>query len=125
MKFHHIGIACASLEELNEYLRRHFNVVNQSEPCYDALQDATLCLWTMHDGLVIEGVCGTVVERLVKKGTYLYHTCYEVENIESAQKELLEDQGILVAIQKPAILFNYREVCFIQTPIGLIELLQA
>lgn len=106
MKFHHFGIACASLEELDHYLRNHFTVTNQNEPCFDPLQNAHLCLWTLDHGVVIEGVSGDIVERLVKKGTTLYHTCYEVDDLESAQKELIDDQGFLVSVHKPAVLFD-------------------
>lgn len=123
MKFHHIGIATNDINKSIEKLKKYFDIKNISDTVYDENQDAYLCMLTMSDGINIELINGKVVENLLKKRQYLYHTCYEVEDIEESIKELEEDGALLIRNPQEAILFNNRKVAFLMWDLGLIELI--
>ena len=124
MDFHHIGIATNNIEETLNKLKKYFKIRNISEIIYDANQDANLCMITLESGIEIELINGKVVEKLVKKRQYLYHTCYSVNDIEKTIKELIEDGAFLVSEPKEAVLFNNRKVAFLMWDLGLIELVE-
>lgn len=124
MKFHHIGIATESIENGLEYLKNIFSIKSISEVVYDKNQDADLCMVTLDDGTKLELVSGKVVEKLVKKRQFLYHTCYETENINKEIEKLEKLDGFLVSEPKEAILFSNKKVAFLMTNIGLMELVE-
>ena len=124
MKFHHIGIATNNIDATILKIQKYFDVKNISPEVYDRNQEAKLCMLTMKDGLRIELISGKVVENIVKKRQYLYHTCYCVKNIEKTIKELEEDGAFLVKEPKEAVLFDGKKVCFLMWELGLIELLE-
>ena len=124
MRFHHIGIATENIDTGLEYLKNVFQIKEVSESVYDKNQDATLCMVTLEDGTKLELISGNVVEKLVKKRQFLYHTCYEVKNIEKEIEKLEKLDGFLVSSPKEAILFNNKKVAFLMTNIGLMELVE-
>ena len=124
MKFHHIGIGCSSIDECIEYLKPLLEIESISDTIYDPLQDAHLCMLSLKDGPQIELIEGAPVEKIVKKGLYLYHTCYEVEDLDKT-REYLEAQGsIVISPAKEAVLFGGKKVMFLSSKLGLIELLE-
>ncbi len=124
MKLHHIGIATEDIENLVEYLKQILNIKDISETVYDKNQDANLCMLTLEDGTKLELVSGKVVEKIVKKRQFLYHTCYETENIEEEIEKLKKLDSFLVSEPKEAILFQNKKVAFLMTNIGLVELVE-
>lgn len=124
MKFHHIGIATENIDEALEYLKNIFEIKEISEAIYDKNQDATLCMVTLEDGTKLELVSGNIVEKIVKKRQFLYHTCYEVKDIEKEIEKLEKLDGFLVSSPKEAILFKGKRVAFLMTNIGLMELVE-
>lgn len=124
MKFHHIGIATPNIEEMLEKLSKFMVIKNKSEIVYDELQDANLCMVTLEDGMLLELIQGGVVENLVKKRQYLYHTCYSVDDIEKVKNDLIESGAFLVREERPAKLFNNKKVAFLMWDLGLIELVE-
>lgn len=122
MKFHHIGIATKSLKTSLDFVNKNFDVINISEEIFDENQDATLQMIETKD-LNIELVTGSVVDKLIKAKTTYYHICYEVEDINEAIENF--KGTIVISEPKPAILFDNREVAFLMTPLGLVELLNA
>ena len=124
MKLHHIGIATEDKENLVEYLKQILNIKDISETVYDKNQDANLCMLTLEDGTKLELVSGKVVEKIVKKRQFLYHTCYETENIEEEIEKLKKLDSFLVSEPKEAILFQNKKVAFLMTNIGLVELVE-
>lgn len=123
MKFHHVGIATESIEEALAYVKKHFDVSEVSETVFDPNQNAYLCMVTMKDGMQMELISGEVVKSFVKKKQYLYHTCYEVKDIEQ-QIAKFEEDSFVMSEPKEAILFHGKRVVFITTQIGLIELVE-
>lgn len=125
MKFHHIGIATIDIEKTLNKIKKYFKIAEISKTVYDPKQEANLCMITLSDGIKIELINGKVVENILKKRQYLYHTCYSVENIEKTIKELIEEDGaFLISKPKEAILFNNKRVAFLMWDLGLIELLE-
>lgn len=124
MKLHHIGIATKSIPKTLEYLKKKFDVVEESDTVYDPNQDAELLMLTMSDGHMIELISGAVVETFVKKRQYLYHLCYSVDSIDSAIENHFSGDVVL-SEPKPAVLFGGKRVVFIMTKIGLVELLES
>lgn len=124
MKFHHIGIATENIDNALEYLKNILEIKNISEVVYDKNQDATLCMVTLEDGTKLELVSGNVVEKIVKKRQFLYHTCYEVKDIDKEIEKLEKLDGFLVSSPKEAILFDNKKVAFLMTNIGLMELVE-
>ncbi len=124
MKLHHIGYACENINKALNLVKKLYPVKTVSEIIYDSLQKATLCLITLEDGHAIELVSGEPVKHLLSIGINLYHTCYEVNDLNLAIKHFKEQGGTQIGEIYPAKLFNERNVVFIQTDIGLIELLE-
>ncbi len=124
MKFHHIGIATQDINEEIKQLKKYLNIKNISETVYDQNQDAYLCMLTLADNIKIELISGPIVQNMLKKKQYLYHTCYSVNNIDNTIQELVKDGAFLVKEPKEAILFNNKKVAFLMWNLGLIELLE-
>ena len=124
MKFHHIGIATENINDSLEYLKNILEIDQISEVVYDKNQDAKLCMVTLKDGTKLELVSGNVVEKIVKKRQFLYHTCYEVKDIDKEIEKLEKLDAFLISSPKEAILFNNKKVAFLMTNIGLMELLE-
>ncbi len=125
MKFHHIGIATNNIEETLSKLKKYFNIKEISKIIYDDNQDANLCMITLDDDIKIELINGKVVENLLRKRQYLYHTCYSVKDINATINNLIEDGAFLVREPKEAILFENKKVAFLMWDLGLIELVEA
>ena len=105
------------------FIRNTHNVKNSVGPIWNPNLNANLQLFKIDNGISIELVEGPVVSSIIKKGITLYHFCYEVEDIHSKINEFRKNSGLIIVKPTPAILFNNRLVSFINTPIGLIELL--
>ena len=92
--------------------------------CHDALQEADLCWVETAGGLPIELISGPVVAGLVKKGIYLYHSCWQTQDLEGSIADLQAQGALLISAAKPAVLFDQRRVAFLATEAGLVELLE-
>ena len=123
MKFAHIGIACNSIEEEIENIKKIHKINSISDIIFDEKQSANLCMLNIEDGLNIELISGKIVENIVKKGIKYYHLCYEVENIEEELQRMGNDIKPISEI-KEAILFDGRKVIFVIASYGLIELVE-
>lgn len=124
MKFHHIGIACVDIDQMKQYMDRLYDVVNVSDKIYDNLQEAELCMITLHDGTQVELVHGKPVEKLVKKRQFLYHICYSTNDIEGKIEEMENMGAKTISEPKAAMLFGGKKVAFLMSEMGLIELLE-
>ncbi len=124
MKFHHIGIATADIESMQEYLKRIMKISKITDIIYDEKQQAYLCMVTLTDKTQIELIAGPMVEKLVKKRNFLYHTCYEVKDLEKKIECLIQNGALVVSEPKEAALFGLRRVAFLATEMGLLELVE-
>ena len=125
LKFHHLGIACENIKEVTVFLENTFSIVKKSKIVFLENQGVDACLLTNDDGTNIELVSGKTIEGFVKKKQFLYHSCWEVENIDTAIKSFVDNDCLLISEPKPAILFNNRKVAFLITDVGILELLEA
>jgi methylmalonyl-CoA/ethylmalonyl-CoA epimerase len=125
MNFHHIGIACGNIKEEISKISRIHNVLEISDIFYDREQDAELCMITIDGGLKMELISGKQVEAFIKKRLTYYHLCYEVDDINSEIERLENEGAFLISAPKPAILFDNREVAFLNVPYGIIEILSS
>ena len=124
MKFHHIGVACDNLEETKNWVKRSFPINEEEGPIFDQLQNASFITLRMEDGFLIELISGGQVANFLKKGINLYHVCYEVDHLENTIKDLKKNGAIVISKPKPAVLLNNRRIAFLNTPLGIIELLE-
>lgn len=125
MKFHHIGIATENISAMTEYLKNIMEIMEVGPIVSDPLQQADLCMVRLSDGTQIELISGPVVEKLVRKRNFLYHICYETDDIEKQITNLLAHNAILISEAKEAVLFDYKKVAFLMTEMGLIELVES
>jgi methylmalonyl-CoA/ethylmalonyl-CoA epimerase len=125
MKFHHIGVACRNIGEEILRISRINEIKSKSPVVFDKEQDADLVLLTLSDGTHIELVSGKAVETMLKKNISYYHICFEVNDIHAEIERLLLENALLISAPKPAVLFDNRNVAFLQVSYGLIELLNA
>jgi len=124
MRFHHIGIACHNIPETLKFINKSFAVNDVSDIIFDEIQHVDLCLVTVNDGPYIELVSGKTVEKFLTKKQFLYHTCWQVDDIEQAIEKLYENGAILISAPQQAILFDNKRVAFLFSEIGIIELLE-
>lgn len=125
MRLHHLGVACQDLVEAAATLGRQGLGVPEGPSVWDVGQEAHLQMFKAPDGTRIELVQGPKVAGLAKRGTALYHVCFEVEDLDAALDGLLSQGAQAVAEPQPAPLFGGRRVAFVRTVAGLVELLEA
>ena len=124
MRFHHIGIACEDIEVTLAFVKASFDIVNATPVIFDENQNVDLCLLTTRDATNIELVSGKTVDKFVAKKQFLYHTCWEVDDLQTAIEDLYSNGAMLISEPKPAILFDNRKVAFLFCEMGIIELLE-
>ena len=124
MKLHHIGIATDNIISAKQFIKKTHKVTKETGPIWDPKLKANLVFLNVKESTSIELVSGPIVDSLIKKNTYLYHFCYEVDDINNTLKKFRLNGANLIRKPTPAILFNNRLVSFLSTPLGIIELLQ-
>jgi methylmalonyl-CoA/ethylmalonyl-CoA epimerase len=125
MKFHHIGVACKNIEEEIANISKIHQVIKQSPIVFDKEQNAALAMLTLIDGTNIELISGKQVEGFLKRNITYYHICFEVDDINAEIDRLVNDGAFLISPPKPAVLFDNREVAFLNVSYGMIELLNS
>lgn len=124
MKLHHIGIATEDIAVTTAYLEKITEIESKSEVVFDPEQNAMLCMLHISNGTDIELIQGEVVKKLIKKGQYIYHLCYETDHLEAQIQTLTDRGGIVISSPKKAVLFGDKRVAFVMTEIGLVELVE-
>jgi catechol 2,3-dioxygenase-like lactoylglutathione lyase family enzyme len=125
MRFHHLGVAAADPAKAVAFVRAGWPVAAEQGPIHDPLQDVEIVMLTLADGARIEIVSGARIAPYVQRGQLLYHVCFETDDMESAIARLRAGGALAVTKPQPAVLFSGRRVCFLNTAIGLVELLEA
>jgi len=101
-----------------------YDVTHVSELVFDQHQDASVCLIEANTDIHIELVAGPRVESLLRKGISLYHVCYEVSDLFLTMERFIAKGASVISEPKPAPLFDNRLVTFLDTRIGIVELLE-
>ena len=129
MKFHHIGVAVKSIEETAAvYVAGGYK---RSETTFDPKQNVNIC-WLTKEGMPVVELLEPVDEAspinkiLEKNGVTPYHTCYIVDDIEQAVKELRKMKYVVVSKPIEAVAIHGCKVSFLfNKNVGLIELVEA
>ena len=128
-KFHHYGLAIESLEVTSHYLKTLNYDLGKS--VYDENQKV-FCSLNTHQilppiELLWAGDQKSPIDNILKnKGSSIYHICYEVEDLDKLLTELKANniRFFCISTPKPAILFNFRKVCFYHIHgFGIVEYL--
>ncbi|MHC4075031.1 MAG: VOC family protein [Planctomycetota bacterium] len=127
-RFHHVGVVTENVDDLIAF----YSGLGYSASVFydDPIQNARLVLLEHVEGPIIELIEPKTVDspaagwvKRVKAGPY--HTCYVVDDIKEAVKELRLKKITPVSKIVPAVAFSMRRVVFLWgTVCGLIELLE-
>ena len=129
MKFHHIGVAVKDISATaTVYVTGGYK---QSDTIFDPIQNVNICWLTKENMPVVELLepvdeTSPVNKILEKNGVTPYHTCYIVDEIELAMKELRKMKYIVVSKPAEAVAIHGCKVCFLfNKNVGLIELVES
>lgn len=129
MKFHHIGVAVKDISATAAvYVTGGYK---QSDTIFDSIQNVNICWLTKENMPVVELLepvdeTSPVNKILEKNGVTPYHTCYIVDEIELAMKELRKMKYIVVSKPAEAVAIHGCKVCFLfNKNVGLIELVES
>lgn len=128
MKFHHIGLAVSDIEKEREY----YTAIGASDfsPVFDDEIQNVKILFFMLGGIRYELVApllaNSPVDRYLSKNIRIYHTCYEVDDLDKSIESWQKKGAILVLKPTKAIALHDRRVSFLLIRSGdLVELLEA
>jgi len=131
LKFHHNGLAVRNNEKATIWLESLG--YSASEVVYDPEQDVNLQLFTLSGSPTFELVMpgksadGPLASILSRYEEMIYHTCYEVEDLDATLAEIrgLGLRVMTVSERKPAVLFGGRHVSFYKIAgFGIVEFLE-
>ncbi len=125
MKLHHLGIACLHINDAINHLKQIYHVITVSEIIFDENQNVSISMVYLKDSVPFELISGETVKPFLKRNSFIYHMCFEVSDLNQAIESYLKTGALLISEPKAAVLFEGRPVAFLNTTIGLIELLQA
>ena len=128
MLFHHIGIACKSIDKsLVIYRKLNFRI---SEIVIDNIQKVKICFVSKENHPLLEliepfGENSPIGNILAKLGNTPYHNCYQCENIDLKIRQLRGMGFLLVSKPVKAIALENKKICFLyNSDFGLIELME-
>jgi len=121
MRLHHIGIVT---DDMKSGIQRHkalFNLHPVTRVVKDADQKVAVVLLSTpkEEDIAIELIAplakDSPVSNVLKKGTRLYHICFEVYDIENALDSARKQGAIVVSKPSKAKLFEGKRIAFIYT----------
>ncbi len=129
--FHHFGVAVRNLHQAIPIFSSLFGYQLTSGPFDDPVQNVSVCfLSRVGADPVLELVAplgpNSPVDRTLKKGSGIYHLCYQVPDIRAAIEHLTGLGSFLLSGPVPAVAFGMREIAWLMTEVDLlVELVQA
>ena len=130
MTLHHYGFATANIQATADAYG-NIGYERVTDIITDPIQNVKLLFLQRKGEPLVELVeplssASPVSNIIQKNGPMLYHSCYEVSDIEEAIKDLRKKGFVVVVKPVPAVAFNNRPISFLYNKhIGLIELLQS
>lgn len=128
-KFHHIGVAVKVLDATASIYEQ--GGYHRSASIFDPIQNVNIC-WLTKEGMpTVELLApvddsSPVCKTLEKNGVTPYHTCYIVDSIDEAAKQLRKLRYVQVSKSAEAVAFRGSRVAFFfNKAVGLIELVEA
>lgn len=130
MKLHHFGFLTDNIK--NSIKQYELLGYKATESYFDELRMINIVFMkqvnnTVSIELVEPADNKSIVNKLLDKyRNNLYHSCYEVEDLDTQIKNLCENYFILIDPPKEAIAFQNRKVAFLMSKhTGIIELLES
>jgi len=130
MKFHHIGIVVANIEESLGEIKKYLEFDRISIPTIVRSQKVNVCFLKAGETyieLIDPAENDSPITEFAKKGGGFHHICFEVKNIHE-ELEKFKEKGARIIVQ-PVIGFENRLTAFValnlkNTKCNLIELAQ-
>jgi len=132
LRFHHLGIAVASLDPAIELYRKLFGYQVVSEVFQDPIQRVSVCF--LDRGEVCEAALELIaplpgdspVKSVLAKGGGAYHICFATNDIERTLASAAAQGCLVVSRPVPAVAFDGRRIAWFFTPTRqLVELVEA
>jgi methylmalonyl-CoA/ethylmalonyl-CoA epimerase len=120
MRLHHIAYVCENVEQKAEEFCRLLGYKIESSPVIDENQNVRILFLVHKDGSRLELLepAGpkSPVRKFLEKGGGLYHLCFEVEDLETALRQITSNnQAYLVKSPAPAPAIEGKRVAFVVT----------
>lgn len=121
MRLHHVGIVT---DDIKSGIKRHkalFNLRPVTKVVSDPNQKVAVVLLSTpeQEGTSVELIAplakDSPVSNVLKKGTHLYHICFEVDDIEEALERARKQGAIVVSRPSEAKLYRGKRIAFIYT----------
>ena len=130
LRFHHIGIACFSIDESKSFYEQLG--YHASSVVDDPVQSVRIC-FLENAGMPMLELLAPIDEKspvnriLGTQGVTPYHICYETDDLEQAVTVLRKEQKFVrVSKPAPACAIGNRHVAFMfRKDVGLVELVEA
>jgi len=131
MRFHHIGYAVRDIRKyLDDFLVPMFLPISITDPVADSIQRVRVCFVEMPGGTLIElveplGENSPVDSVIGSSRGGVYHTCYEVEDLDAEIRRFRSKRCLPLGKPVPAAAFDGRRIVFLLTPErDLVELVE-
>lgn len=129
LKFHHIGVACHSIQQ-ERLSWEMLGYQQEGNEFQDRIQGVTGLFMIGQGGPrveLLEPLAGAkTLEPFLKNGIKMYHQAYETKRIEETIQLLKIRRAIILSDVKPAIAFQNRQVAFLMLKNRLIiELIES
>ena len=129
MKFNHIGVAVRDINKSIKHYSECLGWVKLSDIVYDSIQKVKICFMIDNSNICYELIepaySDSPVTNVLNRKSSIYHTCYEVDDIEESVKELSANGFIQISNIEEAIAFDNRRIVFLVNRDNLIiELLE-
>ena len=131
MRFHHVGILVANIEQhFKDHFTNELGITSIEGPVLDPNQKAFTAMIRTGLGAGIELISPSGIDSPIspalENGGGMHHICYEVDDIESTIEKMRSAGMAPVSPPTPATLFGGLRVAFMYSKLGgLIELVES
>ncbi len=130
MRFHHVGIAVRDIAKASLWWTGQNGFTAEGPVYHDPLQKVRVQFFVQAGGFRIELVEPAAedspVNRYLDVPGGMYHTCYEVDDLDATMAEWRSERAFPVTKPMPAVAFGGRRIVFLLTPDRhLVELVEA
>ncbi len=125
--FHHVGVAVDDVAAAAAEYETRLGAVADAETFHDEAQGVRvrfLSLGGLRMELLEPAASPSPLDAVIRRGIALYHTCYEVDDLDPALQRLRDSGVKVISEPKPAVAFQGRRVAFVICRGLMIELLE-
>ena len=117
MKLNHLGIAVRDINISATKYKENLGWEYRSEVFFDPIQNVNILFMGDENDILYELIEpvdeNSPVSRLLNKRISLYHFCYEVDDIDSKIKELVNKKYVLISGPSKSVAFNGKRIAFL------------